>query len=221
MERTRKNGPDTLQNIISSSLKRFENNSIMKLLQEQKLTVDHFHSILRTISNQVFSSAATFAIAGANTPMRLEKIRLYLMEHAHEEKDHYTWVINDLKNTGYTGPNPLESHPSPACLNYITLNYYVAERFPVARLGIAAVLESIGANFGKASFLKIVETLKLKPEQVTFFYGHGDTDVGHTADIFKVLSESPLTDEDWSHICYFAERAADLYIAMYEEAVKI
>lgn len=209
-----------LKTIVETAVRNFSENALLSLLNEQKPKLDHYHQILLSLAPQVYNSSSTFSLAAVRTPPQFEKIRLYLMAHADEEKTHYTWVINDLKNTGYSGPHPLKKMPTLSCLNYISLNWYVAEQYPLARLGIAAVLESIGASLGKGTFLKVVEVLKLQPNQVTFFHGHGDTDVGHIADIFKVLAESPLSDDDWKQICYFATMAGEIYKSIYEEVAR-
>ena len=108
------------------------------------------------------------------------------------------------------------SFPHPACQCYIAFNTYLAIRAPIARLGTAVVLEGIGATNGKRYGEKLCQVLNLEPAQVKFVFGHGDTDVGHTAEIIQVLSEADLSDYDWAWLCYAARTGADLYRAMYE-----
>lgn len=205
--------------IVERSVRQFPDNAICRRLDEGAMTMQDYHDILLMIFHQTFEGPSTFALAGAHCPPALHAARDYLMHHADEEKSHWTWVINDLRNTGYTGPDPKTLYPQPACQAYVAFNVYVALRKPVARLAVAAVLESIGANHGKAYAQKLVQHLDLKPEQASFFFGHGDTDVGHTADILAIIRSLPLTDEDWSWMHHAARTAGVLYRAMYNESL--
>lgn len=76
-----------------------------------------------------------------------------------------------------------------------------------------------GASHGKNYATRICKRLDLKPNQVSFFFGHGDTDVGHTADILKVIDACHLTKRDWDWMCHAARTAGVLYINMYNEAL--
>jgi hypothetical protein len=209
------------QALVERLAKDFRENALFKKLDTGRLEMADYHRILLTIFHQTYSGPLTFAQAAVNCPRDHFDIQAYLLHHAEEEKDHWLWIIEDLKATGYQGEDPRTELPPSSCLRYITLNHFVADKYPVARLGIAAVLETIGAKFGRNSFMKIKEVLGLGAHQVKFFFGHGDTDVAHTADIFKLLAKANLSDEDWKNIFYFAKEGAALYRGMYEEAAGI
>jgi hypothetical protein len=62
--------------------------------------------------------------------------------------------------------------------------------------------------------------LNLSQDQVRFFDGHGDTDIGHTKDIFDVLERSELSSDEWQRMCHIAEVAGTLYRNMYSETLQ-
>lgn len=205
--------------VVQQAVETFPSNRMCQKLDAGTLAMPDYHAILLMIFHQTFEGPSTFALAGAHCPPRLHEVRDYLLQHADEEKSHWQWVINDLKHTGYTGPDPRTLFPHTACQAYIAFNVYTAIRQPVARLAIAATLESIGANYGKKYATKLCQQLALKPQQASFFYGHGDTDVGHTAEILEVLDRQQLSAEQWDWMCHAARTAGRLYTAMYDEAV--
>ena len=129
--------------VVESAVARFPENRLCRKVDEGTLVVEDYHAILLMIFHQTFEGPSTFALAGSLCPKKHYKVRDYLLLHADEEKSHWEWVIEDLKNTGYKGPDPRETFPQPACQAYVAFNVYTALRFPIARLGIATVLESM------------------------------------------------------------------------------
>lgn len=202
------------------TVRDFENNSLFMRVNSGKLTIDDYHRWLLTIFHQTFHAPATFALAGGHCDSRLQPIRDYLIEHAEEERAHWKWVLEDLFGTGYTGPDPRSEFPSLETQNYVAFNVYVATKMPVARLATAAVLEGIGGTYAKQYSNKICDLLGINADQVKFAYGHGDTDVGHTEDIYRVLSESELSPYEWAWCKHAALTAGRLYRAMYEEVAR-
>lgn len=206
--------------IVNEAVQRFPDNQICRLTDSGALSMTDYHAILLMIFHQTFHGPSTFALAGANCNPRNFLARDYLLHHADEEKSHWEWVIGDLKNTGYTGPDPRELFPKPACQSYLAFNVYTAMKFPLGRLAIATVLESIGAGYGKKYATQLCQVLKLKPNQAVFFFGHGDTDVGHTADLIKIIDGCYLSSADWDWMCHAAFTGGHLYKSMYDEALK-
>jgi len=204
---------------VNDLVAQFPENQFMKRLDRNELNRSHYQSLLLMLLHQTVNGPGALAMAGAMLPPSMWEARQYLLHHADEEKTHWQWILNDLSSTGYSGSDPRESPPHPACAAYIGYNYYIALRYPIARLAIAAVLEGIGATHGKVYALKVGTLLHLRSDQLQFFLGHGDTDVGHTREIFEVLGKSQLSREDWRVMGDTASTALVLYRAMYDEAV--
>ncbi len=208
-----------LRKIVDHSIQHFPSNPMCSKLDRNEFSMRDYHSILRMLFHQVYYSSSSFSLAAAHCPQSHTLIRDYLIHHSEEEKTHWTWILNDLEKTDYGG-DPRSEFPLCAAQSYIALNYYVATKHPISRLAIALILESVGANFGKRYGEKLVQTLKLNNAQILFFSGHGETDVGHTEDIWRVLEKSHLTPNDLGWMCHTAEVAGKLYFQMYEDAAK-
>jgi heme oxygenase len=208
------------ESTVNAQVEAMTHTPAWRKLAENNLTVEDYHKILLTIFHQVQESAATFSLAAGYLPPNRFEARSYLMLHAEEEKMHWQWVRSDLTNTGYAGADPATELPKPATAAYIAFNYSTAMRFPIGRLAIAATLESIGAKFGGHTARLLMTQLNLTPDQVRFFDGHGDTDIGHTKDIFDVLENSQLTPDEWKNMCHIAEVAGALYRNMYTETMQ-
>lgn len=206
--------------VVETAIDRFRDNPVLRAVDAGTFGIEDYHSFLGMIFHQTFEGPASFALAGSRCDVRHHAIRDYLIEHAEEERSHWEWVIEDLYSTGYGGPDPRGTFPRPACQAYIAFNTYLAVRAPVARLGSAAVLEGIGAGNGRRYGEALCRVLNLGPSQVKFILGHGDTDVGHTADIIRVLSEADLSAYDWAWLCHAAEAAGELYRKMYEAVLQ-
>lgn len=195
-------------------------NPMARRIDEGPVTMRDYHSVLYTLFHQVSSSSGTFALAASQLDQDHWEAKTYLLHHADEEKTHWQWILSDLRETGFAGVMPDQALPSVACEAYIAYNYYVAQRRPLCRLAIAAVLEGLGATYSKTYATKLAQLLSLRPTQLRFFLGHGDTDVGHVQDIFDVLRRSPLGDRDWTLMEHTAKTAFALYRGMYEEAAQ-
>jgi hypothetical protein len=206
--------------MVNDVVAHFPDNNMCKLLDEGKFQMKDYHGILLMIFHQTFNGPSTFALAAGQCDPKFWKARDYLIHHSEEEKSHWQWVIGDLKNTGYTGKDPRELFPRTACQAYLAFNVFTALKNPLGRLAIATVLESIGATYGKKYATQLCASLKLDPKtQAVFFFGHGDTDVGHTEDLFKILEECELAEDDWEKMINCARVGGELYRSMYNEAV--
>lgn len=205
--------------VVAKQVEAFALTPAVQKLQTKALTLADYQKILLTIFHQTEDSSGTFALAAGFLPPSRFEARSYLMHHAEEEKHHWEWILEDLANTNYDGPDPRKGFPSPATAAYISFNYATAMRFPIGRLAIAATLESIGARYGAESARRLMEQLNLQLNQVRFFEGHGDTDIGHTQDILDVLDRSALSAEEWNQMCHISEVAGQLYRNMYAEGI--
>jgi hypothetical protein len=100
----------------------------------------------------------------------------------------------------------------------VAFNVYTALRQPLARLGIAAVLEGIGAVHGTPYGQRLIADLRLGRKQATFLLAHGVLDVGHVAEVQAVIDASEPSPAEWAHLAHAAEIAGLMYRRMYDEA---
>jgi len=202
--------------IVEREVEAFPKTSLISKVFNQTVTMDDYHRILIAIYHQSKSSPLTFALAATACQNTHWEIQSYLLKHADEEKMHWQWALSDLEKTGYRGIDPRKSFPTPITSAYIAYNYFVSTYMPASRLGIAMMLESLGGNYGKKIAQTLAKTLSLKPDQLMFAFGHGDTDVEHSAEILQVLDRAGLSESDWAFMAHAAETAGYLYRQMYE-----
>lgn len=200
---------------ISREIEQFSELSIISRARSGLVDLKDYHNVLSILFHQVQNSSSSFALAGALCPPSQWKIKSYLLHHAEEEKDHWQWILDDLKSTNFRGPSPLEASPHWTAAAYIAYNYFVAARWPIGRLGIAVMLETLGARLGEELAASLCRHLKLSPDQATFFMSHGVTDKAHEVDLHQILAESALSSEDWAQLIYHASVAGNLYRQMF------
>ncbi len=192
-----------------------KHNAIIDLIDNNEIELEHFHCLLNTLFHQVYTSSTSFALAGVMCDNRYFKIREYLFHHAEEEQDHWKWIVQNLRDTGFGGPDPREIFPSFHTQSYISFAMYLAHKQPVARLAMAFVLEGLSGQLGIEYGAKAAQQLNLSREQMSFFLLHGELDKGHSHDILDVLKYAPLTPYEWAWCEYAAECTLHLYRNMY------
>ena len=206
---------------VEAAVAGFPENAVCQALDAETFEMEDYHRLLLTLFHQTFEGPGTFALAGFQAPMRFETARHYLMHHAEEESEHWRWVINDLKRTGYTGPDPRQTYPSPETQAYVAFNVYTATRHPIARLAIAAVLEGIGGRWGTPYGRLLIGQLGLKRTQASFFLSHGELDKGHVEEVFGVIDTCELTPAEWGWMAHAARTAGALYRGLYDSAGRV
>src|SRR4051794_19578243 len=177
----------------------YADNALFRKLDADTFQISDYHALLLALFHQVAESSSSFAMAAANLDFRRHwAAKNYLFKHAEEEKLHWQWIVNDLNNTDYGGPDPVSQMPSVETTAYIAFNFFAASHAPITRLAIAAVLESISPRFGRIYAGKAAAQLKLNANQMVFFVGHADADVGHVQEVLDVIAASGLADREWS-----------------------
>lgn len=211
---------ENFRTVVYEAIQGFSANPMFRRIDEGRLTISDYHRLLLVIFHQTFRSPQSFALAGAMVADVHLDARNYLIRHSQEELLHWQWALSDLQSTGYP-EDPREQPPTPACAAYIGFNYFIALRFPLARLAIAAVLEGLGATYSARYAAKAVSLLRLKPDQMQFFLGHAESDALHSEEILEVIGRCQLTANEWAWMSVSATTAIKLYSAMYEEAIHV
>jgi hypothetical protein len=201
---------------VAIAIHNFSTARLLQRAEAGTVEMHHYHAILSTLFHQTYSGPYTFARAAVNCAWGHEAAKEYLLRHAEEERTHWRWVLDDLKSTGFNGPDLRSEPPHFTTQAYIGLNYYIAEQVPIARLAIAAVLEGIGAAHGATYGKKLLSALKIGRAQASFFLSHAETDVVHTAELTEVINSSRLTAEEWRWMSHAADSAGRYYRNMYD-----
>lgn len=207
------------QKTVESSIEAFvSENLLVELLEKKQARLEHYHRLLIGIFHQVYYSSTSFALAGAMCTRLDIRARQYLLHHAEEEQDHWQWILNDLKNTGYTGPDPRGTFPNWAAQSYLSYGIYLASFQPLGRLAMAHTLEGISGKFGLKLGAQMLGLLGLKKEQAQFFLAHGELDQGHTQDIVDLLEQLRLTPEECAEFEHITQTTSQLYKNIYNHA---
>jgi hypothetical protein len=94
------------QDSVAKQIASFEGAELVERVARSDLSLGHYYSILTTLFHQTRSSPYTFAETAANCDWIHEEAKEFLLQHADEEKTHWRWILNDLKNTGFAGNRP-------------------------------------------------------------------------------------------------------------------
>jgi len=211
---------DNFSKTVSSIASEFvEGNEIMRLIDSGEITMDHFHNLLVTIFHQVYvAGSTTLALGGVMTDNRYSRFREYFFHHAEEEQNHWKWVIQNLRDTGYTGPDPREMFPPYPTQAYLSFAMHFALKYPQESLAIAYVLEGISGQLAVNYGSKAASILNLTKETMSFFLLHGELDEGHEADILEMLKNADFTPHQWAIAEYAAKTTLYFYKEMYNYA---
>jgi 3-oxoacyl-[acyl-carrier-protein] synthase-3 len=197
-------------------------NAFMDKIVDGTVTMTNFHHLLDVIFHQVYISGSTsLAMAGCMTDPNQFKIREFLFHHAEEEQDHWKWIVQDLRNTGYTGKDPRECHPPFVTEAYRSFAMYYAMRYPVESIAICYILEGLSSKFGVEYGSRVARTLNLDKDQMSFFLLHGELDQGHETEILDVLKEANLSPEQWATAVHAAKCTTHFYKEMYNYAASL
>ena len=201
---------------VDSQIHAFPTARLVRRVDAGNVAMAHYHAILTTLFHQTQSGPYTFAKAAVNCGWQQPTAKEYLLRHAEEERTHWRWVLDDLRNTGYVGACPTTTLPHPSCEAFISYQSRIAELMPVGRLAMAAVLEGIGAAFGSTRGRQLLVVLGIAPKQASFFLSHGETDKVHTQELRDVIESCELSPPEWGWMTHSARIAGQFYRAMYD-----
>ncbi len=116
----------------------------------------------------------------------------YYLRHAHEERDHVDWALEDLAAAGFEPDSVLALTPPPAIAALAGAQYYwILHHHPVMLLGYIAVLESHPPRREHVDELQQLSGLPAAAFRTLRI--HGELDPTHCAELDDVLDSLPLT----------------------------
>ena len=209
---------DELKTVSRQSIADFRANKVFGALECGHWTVENYHDLLLTLFYQVYQGTMSFAGAASNCPPRLAALREYLVHHANEEMMHYTWILDDLRSSGYQGPDPRSMLPPPATLAYVAFNQSNAQHWPGTRLASSIVLEGIGQEYGAWFGQRALAATGLPRDCFSFFFSHGETDKEHTVELWDILGQIDLTPDEWRWMKHASFVAGTFYRGMWDSS---
>ncbi|MCE2030345.1 iron-containing redox enzyme family protein [Sessilibacter corallicola] len=210
---------DDVKIAVDKSIDEFTKNKVFSALEAGTWGVKDYQSLLLTLFYQVYQGTMSFAAAASNCPSRFVLLREYLVHHAAEEMDHYHWIIDDLKSTGYEGPEPKDLLPSTEALAYVSFNVNNALHNPHARIASSLILEGLGQKYGGWFGNMVIEKTELTKDNLSFFLSHGETDKEHIVELWEVVSKCEMTSDEWKWMAHSAKVAGTFYKGMWDSSV--
>ncbi|MFI9151560.1 iron-containing redox enzyme family protein [Streptomyces sp. NPDC053367] len=138
------------------------------------------------------------------------RLAAYYIRHAAEERDHDTWLLDDLACAG-AGPAAV---PHPVVVELAGAQYYrVEHEHPAALLGYMAVLE--GNAPGPRLADRLTAATGLPAGAFRTLREHAELDGGHLADLYRLLDGLHLTPDRQTTVCVSALHTAQLLTRLF------
>ncbi|MFF8606821.1 hypothetical protein ACF06X_12850 [Streptomyces sp. NPDC015346] len=138
------------------------------------------------------------------------RLAAYYTRHAEEERDHDTWLLDDLAAAG-AGPAAV---PHPVVVELAGAQYYrIEHEHPVTLLGYIAVLE--GNAPGPRLADRLTEATGLPGGAFRTLREHAELDGGHLDDLHRVLDDLALTPARQTAVSVSALHTANLLTRLF------
>lgn len=164
-------------------------------------------------------SSVVIALAAARLVHTHPPLAAYLFRHAEEELGHDLWVASDLRDLGMLDSEIATIQPSSDCARMIGLEYYYAAHAnPIGLVGWMFVLESLGGKVGGTVASAINDVLRLDGRALYFLRGHAEADAHHSEDLYRVVSENVVSQEDRRDFDFMVRESESLYCGLLRNA---
>lgn len=146
---------------------------------------------LEQIYHIVWHFVPTIAAAAARCGDDRRDVRYALYDHIEQEKEHETWVLNDIEAVGGDPDIVRKSLPIAPIQALIGYNYDIAQRVnPCGVFGMVHVLEEIAVGFATEAADAVSESIGLpSPQGIGFLSSHGTMDIDHVAKLRNLLDK--------------------------------
>lgn len=199
---------------VADAVAAFPDNRLCRCIDRGEVKIGDYHAYLTMIFPQVFHTPAMLGMAASLCDGRNLAIRDEFLARASDERTHWERVLDDLRNTGYEGPDPRGCLPHPECQMSISFLAFLAAKVPVACLGVSATLEGIRAAHGIGYTRQLQSSLQLQPSQLTFLTAQAGKGARSKPDLIHLLDEAVVTDYEWAWLGQAARLAGRLYKGM-------
>ena len=190
----------TLLETTDNSRRELEAIPKMTSMLNQGLTPAEYKAFLHDLYYIVWHFCPIMASAASRCDDRFRQVRYELYERIDEEKNHETWVLDDLEAVGgdiaYVRANP----PSPPVQAMVAFNYFCAERaHPCSVLGMLYSLEVIASAYAATLSQSIAKTLgrNMDGPGFRFLLSHSAMDQEHVAKLNVLVKtiDDPVAQE--------------------------
>lgn len=161
--------------------------------------LDRLFPELLVLFHQIIRASVPLMVAGLEVSRQrgdsvCSRLAEYFAAHIEEERDHDTWLLEDLESCGFSRSTVWSRTPPAAVANLVGAQYYwVRHHHPCALLGYIAVLE--GAPPTPAHLAAIQAATKLPERLFRTYRKHAELDPKHQADFDHFLDDLPLDEQ--------------------------
>jgi hypothetical protein len=144
---------------------------------------------------------------------------VYLSKHIPEERDHDTWLLDDLEQLGLNPTEELKRMPSLSAASLVGAQYYWINHYhPVCLLGYIAVLEGTPPTI--PYFERVVARSGLPREAFSSLFRHAKLDPQHCAELDTAIDSLPLTAEHSQMLGISALQTVHLLTRVLDELIE-
>ena len=190
----------TLIELTDSSRRDLETIPKMHSMIHHGLTLAEYRAFLHDLYYIVWNFCPIMATAASRCDDRFRGVRYELYERIEEEKNHETWVLEDLEAVGGDVAGTVANPPSAPAQAMIAFNYFSAERVhPCSVLGMLYALEVIASVYAGRVSESIARAIQrdVNGGGFKFLSSHSAMDQDHVASLNRLVKtiEDPAAQE--------------------------
>ncbi|MGH8746275.1 MAG: iron-containing redox enzyme family protein [Burkholderiales bacterium] len=180
----------TLIELTDSSRRDLETIPKMHSMIHHGLTLPEYCAFLHDLYYIVWNFCPIMATAASRCDDRFRGVRYELYERIEEEKNHETWVLEDIEVMGGDVARTLADSPSAPAQAMIAFNYFSAERVhPCSVLGMLYALEVIASVYAGRVSESIAHATgrNIDGGGFKFLSSHSTMDQDHVASLNRLV----------------------------------
>lgn len=190
----------TLIELTDASRRDLETIPKMHSMIHHGLTLAEYRAFLHDLYYIVWHFCPIVATAASRCDDRFRGVRYELYERIEEEKNHETWVLEDIEAIGGDVAGTKANPPSAPAQAMIAFNYYSAERVhPCSVLGMLYALEVIASVYAGRVSESIARAIGRAVDAggFKFLSSHSTMDQDHVASLNRLVKtiEDPAAQE--------------------------
>ena len=190
----------TLIETTDASRRELEAIPKMNSMINRGLSLAEYKAFLHDLYYIVWHFCPTIAAAASRCDNRFRNVRYELYERIEEEKNHETWVLEDIEAVGGEVPPVRANPPSLPVQAMNAFNYYCADRaHPCAVLGMLYSLEVIASAYAATLAQSIAKSIgrNMDGPGFKFLLSHSAMDQDHVAKLNVLVKtiDDPIAQE--------------------------
>ena len=191
---------------------------IVKKIHNGTMSLDDYKLLLMDLRQQVIDGSQWISRAASNIDIDLFELRSAFIKHTAAEHKDFKILEKNFVNLG----EPLEAIQNRAKnIGSLALSSFMFQQAsksnPIDLLGSMFIIEGIGKRLASYWGQMMLEQLKLKEDQVSFFTYHGEADENHFHNLEQALNHPRMDMAIAEKIVRTAKVTAKLYRMQLEE----